>query len=57
MNNFEKIKGMSIEEMAEFINELTSCDCGCCMQELNNYCNNDCLNERRRYLKSEATDE
>jgi len=27
LTNFEKIKGMSVEEMAEFLDDCTECEC------------------------------
>lgn len=57
MTNYEKIKNMSVEEMAKFINELATCACECCHLELESYCNCDCLNGRKIFLESEITND
>ena len=48
MTNFEKIKNMSAEELADFICELVYCDhCPIC-------CSSDCKYSWERWLKSEV---
>jgi hypothetical protein len=50
MTNFEKIKNMSVEELANFICGLTYCDyCPIC-------CRGGCEHSWERWLESEAED-
>ena len=46
MTNFEKIKSMTVEEFAEFMEELSMCGCGYC-ECYDRYCEcyeGDCIN-------------
>jgi len=45
LTNFEKIKGMSVEEMAEFLNE-NSGRCECCV-----YRDRSCIGECKMHIK------
>lgn len=61
MTNFEKIKNMSLEELADTVsNELIDCD-SCPIREFHALCNNDTSNEFesctdiwKKWLKSEV---
>lgn len=48
MTNFEKIKNMSVEELADFIAEMAECD-RCFV-----YCSGDCKYSWEQWLKSEV---
>lgn len=48
MTNFEKIKNMRVEELADFISELTDCD------RCHLLCGGDCQYSWKQWLKSEA---
>lgn len=58
MTNFEKIKNMSVEELAEKLDELSDCDC-CSIKE---FCDKktftrcmSCTDVWKDWLKSEVT--
>lgn len=61
MTNFEKIKDMSLEELADTMaNELIDCD-SCPIREFHELCNNDisdefnsCADIWKKWLKSEV---
>ena len=57
MNNYERIKAMSIEEMAEFIDELGCTLCEKCKYEDNNCIPyEECVNGLKLWLESEVKD-
>ena len=57
MNNYERIKNMSIDEMAEFI---AHAECNCCVYEDRDECNietdyeEDCINGIKQWLQQES---
>ena len=55
MNNFEKIKSMSIDEMSEFLESLliTQPDDPCSFCLAKNICNLNCTNMYKQWLESE----
>ena len=58
MTNFEKIKAMSVEEMAMFLNDTTSV-CLCC-EYLTSCCVDgtyDCYEGTRKWLESEVEED
>lgn len=54
MTNYEKIKAMSVEEMAEFIHGLFGWEgsCGFCKT-----CDNDCIGGMKKWLESEVEED
>lgn len=57
MTNFEKIKNMSVEEMAEFLFNQLNNDCienFKCLQQKLTRCNGKCNNNIINWLKSEV---
>ena len=55
MTNFERIKGMNVEEMAEFISVRCMCDfCTCYTEE--GPCSVSCSCGTKKWLESEAED-
>lgn len=57
MNNYEKIKNMSIEEMVEFIN---SCESNPCVTHCfynTKFCTGSCIKQLKIWLESEVNDE
>ena len=58
MTNYERIKNMSIEEMAQFINYIEGVTCWCC-NYTGHSCGNGnepeiCVSEIKKYLESEV---
>lgn len=56
MTNYEKIKSMSLEEMAEWLDE-TLLDHDCCVGIDVNCEECDCISGRKKWLESEAKDD
>ena len=58
MTNYERIKNMSVEEMAEKISR-GICGCECCvMKNTENACyDNECQSLIKRWLESESEEE
>lgn len=65
MTNYERIKNMSVEEMAEFINHETDGICGCCHPDIrfryevehngrNCYQDNVCIKGIKKWLEEES---
>lgn len=56
MNNFEKIKQMTIDEMAEWIKDLSDCDCRHCPVKSTLFFNCEffCTNNLKRWLEGEG---
>lgn len=52
MTNYEKIKSMSVEEMAEFMYE--NCLCACCPYCDGGLCHCDCKDGHKKWLESEV---
>lgn len=57
MTNYEKIKAMSIDEMAEFIPDWSYTKACKCDSEIWVDCNNDCSKCVREWLESEGEEE
>lgn len=63
MNNYERIKNMSVEEMAEMLSEIWDCN-ECTEHERlsdnpllkNENCDNKCFEHCKEWLESEAED-
>lgn len=56
MTNIERIKAMSVEEMARFINEISNCEINICeFCPLIGYCGSD--DSVKKYLESEVEEE
>lgn len=52
MNNYEKIKSMSIDEMAEFIDKYFACFlCDTLLNKKNTDCENFCIDKRPERIK------
>ena len=51
MNNFQKIKSMSVDEMAQWLTTLVNYDCHDC--NLTEVCN-DCFNMNKQWLLAEV---
>lgn len=56
MNNYEKIKNMSIEEMAKFIYDYFSCEY-CPMHTRCEYNEEDCMYKSMDWLQQEVSNE
>ena len=55
MTNAEKIKAMSIDELAEYIGEFCDCDyCHCPINHSPVSCTSGCVEAWRKYLSREA---
>lgn len=57
MTNYEKIKGMSVEELAEFIHELNEhclAGMGLCDCSGGKYCSDICKGKTKEWLESEC---
>lgn len=54
--NFEKIKAMDIDEMAEFLSDCETDICSFCKPDVTTVCGNPtcCINGIKNYLESEA---
>jgi hypothetical protein len=55
MNNFEKIKAMDIDEMAEFIDDMyfscVECDCVNCLDIVQDFCEQNSVIETKNGIK------
>ena len=55
MTNYERIRNMSVEELAEFINERSPCEC-CKLNKWQTFVNVKCITGIKQYLESEVTE-
>ena len=56
MTNYERIKAMSVEEMAEFLDDAIDKECFCCVYKHKNCYNIDCKTGYTEWLESEVTE-
>ncbi len=55
MTNFEKIKNMTVGEMAEWLQDGIN-ECNCCTYGLNFACSDNCIYGIKQWLESEVDD-
>ena len=56
MNNFEKIKSLTLDEMAEFITDISACDACTCDMEENKCMAVGCRDGVKQWLQQEASE-
>jgi hypothetical protein len=56
MNNYDKIKNMTVDEMAEYISKSSNCG-KCAFLELNFACHCECSKGIKQWLEEECEDE
>ena len=56
MTNFEKIKNMTVGEMAEWLQDGIN-ECNCCTYGLNLACSDNCIYGIKQWLESEVQEE
>ena len=57
MTNFERIKEMSVEEMAEWLDSFDFTECNCCTYTNSNCHNVSCEDGHKQWLESEVEEE